>query len=108
MNSQNGNGDPAGNPKTGPEMAEIVLIGVNHKTAPVELREKLALSGDETQNALNLFQKTPSVNEVMILSTCNRVEVLMVTDNRSQAVETILSFITATKTIPPAQLKKCT
>jgi glutamyl-tRNA reductase len=108
MNSQNGNGDPAGNPKTGPEMAEIVLIGVNHKTAPVELREKLAFSGEETQNALKLFQKTPYINEAIILSTCNRVEVLMVTDNRSLAIETILSFIAATKSISQAQLKECT
>ncbi len=108
MNSQNGNGEPADIPKTGPEMSEIVLIGVNHKTAPVELREKLAFSGEETQNALKLYQKTPYINEVMILSTCNRVEVLMVTDNRSHAIEAILSFIAGTKAIPQAQLKKCT
>ena len=116
MNSRNGNDNPAGaptaiptvTPASEPKMSDIVLIGVNHKTAPIELREKLAFSDDETQNALKLFRQTPHINEAIIFSTCNRVEVLMVTKNQPQAIETISSFIAATKAIPQTQLKKCT
>jgi glutamyl-tRNA reductase len=124
MNSQNGNDapivtpivtpaarptpGPKPRPKPGPEMSDIVLIGVNHKTAPVELREKLAFSTEETENALKLFQKSPHINEAMIISTCNRVEVLMVTKNRISAIETISSFISETKNIAPKGLKAST
>ena len=115
-NLQNDNGEPAGIPAdisdsgltSGPEMSDIILIGVNHKTAPVELREKLAFSDEETQTALKLCQATPYVNEAMIISTCNRVEMLMVTKNQSLALETISSFIAATRSISLAQLKKST
>ncbi len=119
-NSQNGNGEPAGisavisdfgpitGPTSGPEMSDILLIGVNHKTAPVELREKLAFSTEETETALKLLHETPHINETMIISTCNRVEILMVTKNQSLSIETISSFIAATKSISLPQLKKST
>ncbi len=105
MNSQNGNEDPSGTPKTGPVMSDIVLIGVNHKTAPVELREKLALSDEEADNAMKSLQKMPYVNEAMIISTCNRVEVIMVTKNQTLAVKALSSFISKTKNIPPKELQ---
>jgi glutamyl-tRNA reductase len=112
INSQNGNNDPtvtpSSGPTLGPEMSNIVLIGVNHKTAPVELREKLAFSKEETEKALKLFQETPHISEAMILSTCNRVEVLMVTKNRLLAIETISSFISKSKNIPEKKLKTVT
>ncbi|MBC2717484.1 MAG: glutamyl-tRNA reductase [Desulfobacteraceae bacterium] len=89
-------------------MSEIVLVGLNHKTAPVELREKLAFSTEETENALKLFRKDPHINEAMIISTCNRMEVLMVTKNQSLAIETISSFISKTTSISQKQLKPST
>lgn len=108
MNSQNGNGDPVDKSVPGPVMSEIVLVGLNHKTAPVELREKLAFSTEETENALKLFRKDPHINEAMIISTCNRMEVLMVTKNQSLAIETISSFISKTTSISQKQLKPST
>lgn len=54
----------------------IVLIGVNHKTAPVEMREKLAFANNEIDTALSTLVGQPAVEEGLIVSTCNRVEVL--------------------------------
>jgi glutamyl-tRNA reductase len=59
------------------------LIGVNHKTAPVEVRERLAVSERQLPEALRQLMQVPGVGEGMILSTCNRVEVLAQTVNGS-------------------------
>jgi glutamyl-tRNA reductase len=54
----------------------LALIGVNHKTAPIALREKIAIGRDELPETLRALASTPGVTECMIVSTCNRVEVL--------------------------------
>ncbi len=60
----------------GSNRPQIVLLGVNHRTAPVEVREHLALR-DSDPPALRLFADLPLCEEVVFLSTCNRVEVLV-------------------------------
>ncbi|HEX3436688.1 MAG TPA: glutamyl-tRNA reductase [Pseudacidobacterium sp.] len=55
---------------------KILLTGVNHKTAPVELREQLAISPERLTEATRALHAFPGVHEAMILSTCNRVELL--------------------------------
>jgi glutamyl-tRNA reductase len=57
------------------------LLGVNHKTAPVEVRERLAIPESRLADALRRFIQYPGVEEGMILSTCNRVELLARTPN---------------------------
>jgi len=57
------------------------LIGVNHKSAPVEVRERLAIPESHLPDALKRFTQHPGVDEGMILSTCNRVELLARTRN---------------------------
>jgi glutamyl-tRNA reductase len=54
----------------------LTLIGVNHKTAPIALREKIAIGRDELAEATRALAATPGVMECMIVSTCNRVELL--------------------------------
>jgi glutamyl-tRNA reductase len=54
---------------------ELVVVGLNHKTAPIDIREKLAFPEDRLDQALHQAQDLPSVKENMILSTCNRVEI---------------------------------
>jgi len=61
---------------TGAANINIVLLGVNHKTAPVELRERLAIPTARLAEATRFLVGRPGVREGMILSTCNRVEVL--------------------------------
>ena len=58
------------------------LIGVNHKTAPVEVRERFAIPESRLPEALKRLAGHPGVDEGMILSTCNRVEVLAQTQKR--------------------------
>jgi glutamyl-tRNA reductase len=57
------------------------LIGVNHKTAPVEVRERLAIPESHLADALRRLAEHPGVEEGLILSTCNRVEILAQTNN---------------------------
>ena len=57
------------------------LIGVNHKSAPVEVRERLAIPESRLPEALKRFVQHPGVDEGLILSTCNRVELLARTKN---------------------------
>lgn len=57
------------------------LIGVNHKTAPVEVRERLAIPESRLPEACKKLVDHPGIEEGMILSTCNRVEVLANTRN---------------------------
>lgn len=52
------------------------VIGVNHKTAPVEVRERFAISEAKLPDALRQLTEMPGVEEGMIVSTCNRVEII--------------------------------
>lgn len=61
------------------------LIGVNHKTAPVEVRERLAIPESRLPDACRKLAEYPGIEEGMILSTCNRVEVLANTKNGAGA-----------------------
>jgi glutamyl-tRNA reductase len=81
-------------------MLDILLLGLNHKTAPIELRECIAFSTDETADALERLQKNPDVSETMLFSTCNRVEILLVTKNKASAVEAVKKFVAEFKQVP--------
>jgi len=52
---------------------KIVALGVTHKTAPLEVREQLAIGGPELGECLRLLHSHPDVAECVALSTCNRV-----------------------------------
>jgi glutamyl-tRNA reductase len=84
-------------------MPDIVLLGINHKTAPVELRECIAFSGDESVTALQTLHRLPNINEVLLFSTCNRVELLFVTDNKSDTISATKDFIAEFNKIPLEQ-----
>ncbi|MGB7984340.1 MAG: glutamyl-tRNA reductase [Terracidiphilus sp.] len=61
----------------------IVLIGVNHKTAPIEVRERIAISRDDLPETTRALASIPGVSECMIVSTCNRVEILAAVESSS-------------------------
>ncbi len=58
----------------------LALIGVNHRTAPIALREKIAISREDLPEATRALAATPGVMECMIVSTCNRVELIAVVE----------------------------
>ncbi|HYM06342.1 MAG TPA: glutamyl-tRNA reductase, partial [Terriglobales bacterium] len=66
------------------------LIGVNHNSAPLELRERLAVPEARLPEAISALVKQPGVEEGMVLSTCNRVELL--TSTREGAVADLRGF----------------
>lgn len=59
----------------------LALIGINHKTAPIELRERIAISRDELPETTLALAAVSGVAECMIVSTCNRVELLAVVES---------------------------
>ncbi len=61
----------------------LQLLGVNHRTAPVDVRERLAIPESKLPQALQQLMTLPGVNEALILSTCNRVEIVAHTANGS-------------------------
>ncbi len=73
---------------------KLLLTGLNHKTAPVEVRERLAFENDALPEALDRLKERSGLLEGMILSTCNRVEVSVTADESADveaAVETFLA-----------------
>jgi glutamyl-tRNA reductase len=65
----------------------LLLLGINHRTAPIALREQAAISRERLTEALQAAAEIAGVRETMILSTCNRVEVLAVLENPQANVE---------------------
>jgi glutamyl-tRNA reductase len=65
----------------------LALIGVNHRTAPIGLRERIAIGREELPAALHALAALPGVAECMIVSTCNRVELLAAVDAPEVALE---------------------
>ena len=64
----------------------LVAIGLNHQTAPVELRERVAFADDRLREALAQLRTLPGVHEVALLSTCNRTELYAVADDDGRAL----------------------
>lgn len=68
----------------------LALIGVNHKTAPIALRERIAISREELPEVTRALAAVPGVSECMIVSTCNRVEILTALESPSVDVSRFL------------------
>jgi glutamyl-tRNA reductase len=82
----------------------LLVTGVSHKTAPVEVRECLAFSEAEQPAALAKLRAREGVSEAVILSTCNRVEIAVTTDDGVDPQSVVDAFLAETKAISPATL----
>ena len=71
----------------------LTLVGLSHKTAPVEIREKLTFPANRQENALSLLCCGDAVNEAVIVSTCNRTEVYAVTSEGVDGASAIIDFM---------------
>lgn len=80
----------------------IVLVGINHKSAPVEVREQLAFTEEACATGLRTLVDGDIVREGLIVSTCNRVEVLAETANErlSDAIQRANEFLSRTDSLP--------
>src|SRR5439155_14377237 len=73
---------------TGSEMARILVAGVSHRTAPVEVRERIAVAPRDYPEVLARLLAWPGVTEGVVLSTCNRSEVYAVAGEEDVALPT--------------------
>jgi glutamyl-tRNA reductase len=67
--------------------SNLLLLGINHTTAPLAVRERLAISPARLADATRTLAHQPGVREALILSTCNRVELLTVQETSSDPLE---------------------
>jgi glutamyl-tRNA reductase len=86
--------------------SELVLLGVNHNTAPVEVRERLAIPAGGLADATRSLIAAPGVREGLILSTCNRVELLTVQEKRDEPQHAnLLDFMDSYFSVTPASIR---
>jgi glutamyl-tRNA reductase len=82
---------------------EIVLVGLNHRTAEVDIREKFALPDCDPIRA-GLLSTSVGITEAMVLSTCNRVEILVVGPRDADLAGEVTSFWCGLRGLPPELL----
>lgn len=71
----------------------IIVAGLSHKTAPVEIREKVTFPEQILSDALHMLTGYPSINEAVILSTCNRMEIYVVATDPGKGKDDLCQFI---------------
>ncbi len=85
-------------------MTEVVAIGVSHKTAPVEIRERLALSQLSVAEFLRELRGAAAIQEAVAISTCNRTELYLVVSDPVEAESTVLAMLARHAGIRPTAL----
>jgi len=86
-------------------MKTLLLVGLNHRTAPIEVREKLAFPEKELGQALQALSKRVELSEAMIVSTCNRVEVVAAA-TEADSQHKVKRFLSSYHSFPLATLNK--
>jgi len=82
----------------------IVVIGLNHRTAPLDVLERVTLNGDARGKALVDLRLRPNLSEVVLLSTCNRTEVYAATERFHGAYADIRDFFCGLAGLAPDEL----
>ncbi len=78
---------------------KLFVTGLNHRTAPVEVREKFAFEDAALRQALGNLKQRPGLLEGMILSTCNRVEVTVTADDQGDAETSVEEFLAESRSL---------
>ena len=73
---------------------QLVVLGLNHKTVPVDIREQFAISPDSARSGLIHLDEQEGIEEAVVLSTCNRTEIYAVLKDET-AKETLYDFFLA-------------
>jgi glutamyl-tRNA reductase len=85
-------------------LSELLALGVSHKTAPLELRERLSLTEGRSVAALRELTEAGTIGEAAAISTCNRTELYLVVSDPVQAESEALGVLTRKADIPPTEL----
>ena len=72
---------------------QLTVLGLNHKTAPVEIRERFNFNADRVAHLLNHMRSNDGIAEAMLLSTCNRTELYMVMDEPQEAIPFVKNML---------------
>ncbi|WAL62736.1 glutamyl-tRNA reductase [Thermocoleostomius sinensis] len=83
----------------------IIVVGLSHKTAPVDVREKLSIPTPQMEAAIAHLRSYPHIEEATILSTCNRLEVYVVVSETEQGVREVTQFLAEHGKVPVQQLR---
>jgi glutamyl-tRNA reductase len=85
-------------------MSELLALGVSHKTAPLELRERLSLTEGRAVSALNELTSAAGIHEAAAISTCNRTELYLIVSDPVEAESEELGVLTRQADIRPTEL----
>jgi len=86
----------------------IVVVGLSHRTAPVEVRERLSFTGNSLREALKRLKDCPTIQGCAILSTCNRTEVYAVVMEVDEGLNAIWSFLSRWSGVDISEIKNFT
>ena len=84
---------------------KVVVIGLSHKTATVEVREKLAVQEENWQTVGKALAALPSVKEAAVISTCNRFEIYFVTADVHKGIREVTDFLSNQRDVPKRELR---
>ena len=85
-------------------MSELLALGVSHKTAPLDLRERLSLTEGRAVGALAELTAVAGIHEAAAISTCNRTELYLIVSDPVDAESTALGVLTRQAEIRPTEL----
>ncbi|WP_269607813.1 glutamyl-tRNA reductase [Prochlorococcus marinus] len=83
----------------------IAVVGLSHRTAPVEVREKLSISENDIEGAFNALKLNQQIVEVSILSTCNRLEIYSFVRDSEQGIKELKNFLSSHSGLDNAHLE---
>jgi glutamyl-tRNA reductase len=86
-------------------MFNLVLVGLNHRTAKVDVRQQASFSSEQLREGLQRLSACPGIQESMIVSTCNRVEVISRVDPQTGGIPSIENFLSESSGIELSQLQ---
>jgi glutamyl-tRNA reductase len=87
-------------------MQRLLLLGLNHTTAPLEVREKLAFNAQQARDAMSAFRSHFDESEAVLLSTCNRVELYVARAVHGHPrVDEMVAFLAAFHNFPAEQFR---
>jgi glutamyl-tRNA reductase len=84
----------------------IAVVGLSHKTAPVEVREKLSIPEPQTESSTEHLLGYPHIEEVAVLSTCNRLEIYIVAQDTEHGVREVTQFLSEHSKLPVLSLRQ--
>jgi glutamyl-tRNA reductase len=88
-----------------PAQSRLLLLGVNHTTAPISVRERLAIPVARLADATRTLAHQPGIREALIVSTCNRVELLTVADSAGDTTPSAIEFLHNYLNIPVTDVR---